>query len=241
MILTRYLYPKHNVIYSLYVSLALADIQQTLFWAYELYYSGFRMETVELLQEIYIKFYKEETVKPIFQKWLAKIVEQWRQDMQPEIVATIVGNMIRREPDIEKFRQKIPNLVFPKVEGSMPIYLQKPIFVISKQIPIQYNTKLAEYTKGWKLPRMVCQYISYNDPNFPYINIVDFTDKWLYNAAGSPIWRMRIKKYGGKVDDSTQSVKFSSEDAEEEFMNWFSMEPDEQPLDIQAAWFGEPL
>jgi len=239
MILTRYLYPKHNVIYSLYVSLAMADLQQSLFWAYELYYSGFRTETVELLLQIYDSYYATEPVKPAFQKWLTKIVEQWRQDMQPEIVATIVGNMIRREPDISKFREKIPELVLP----TPTTYIQKPVFVVSKQAPPQYYTKLAEYAKGWKLPRMVCQYVSYSDPMEQPIELADYVDdnKWLYSAAGSPIWRTRIKKYGGKVDDTTQTVKFSSEEAEEEFMNWFSMEPDEQPLEIQAAWFGEPL
>lgn len=239
MILTRYLYQKHNVIYSLYVSLALADLQQSLFWAYELYYSGFRTETVELLLDIYTNYYAIEPIKPSFQKWLTKIVEQWRQDMKPEIVATIVGNMIRREPDAEKFREKIPDLVFPVP----PTYIQKPVFVISKQAPTQYYTKLAEYSKGWKLPRIACQYVSYSDPMERPIKLADYVDdnQWLYSSAGSPIWRTRIKKYGGKVDESTQSVKFLSEDTEEEFMNWFSMEPDEQPMDIQAAWFGEPL
>ena len=48
MILTRYLYPKHNVIYSLHVALFINEKDMANFWAYELYYSGFRTETIDL-------------------------------------------------------------------------------------------------------------------------------------------------------------------------------------------------
>lgn len=234
MILTRYLYPKHNVIYSLYVSLAFADFKQSLFWAYELYFSGFRTEVVDLLMQIWEEYY---IANPWFQTRMAKEVDKWRQDMQPEIVATMVKNMICREPDMAKFREKIPELPIPTPQK----YTQKSMFIVIKHTPPEYETKLEAYGAGWKLPRLVCQYISYCDPAAPPIQIRDYSDRWLYWAAGSPIWRTRIKKYGGKVDDTIQSVKFSTEDAEEEFMNLFSMEPDEQPLEIQAAWFGEPL
>lgn len=245
MIFTRYLYPKHNVIYSLYVSLALADAPQSLFWAYELYFSGFRTETVELLLQIYEDYYANEPIKSTFQKWLTKIVEKWRQNMQPDIVDTIIQNMIRREPDFFKIREKIPDLGWLVTNESGIIYLQKPIFVISKETPAQYHTQPAEYTKAWKLPRFVCQYVSYIDSSSEPIKLADY-ENWLYSASGSPIWRTRIKKYGGKISPDPSGseggiVEFSSVETEEEFMNWFSMEPDEQPLEIQASWFGEPI
>ena len=233
MILTRYLYPKHNVIYSLYVSLALADLQQSLYWAYELYFSGFRTETVDLVFQIYEDFYIRDAP---MRAWFSKVVEQWRQDMQPEIIGTLVENMIRREPDFAKFREKIPNVLEPNCNI---VYLKKPIYICWKETPQQYQTKLALYAQGWKFPREVCQYVSYCDPTQPILTIGDY-DNWLYSAAGSPIWRTRIKKYGGKVADGG-SVVFPTEEAEEEFMNWFSMEPDEQPVEIEQAWLGEPL
>ena len=240
MILTRYLYPKHNVIYSLYVSLALADAPQSLFWAYELYFSGFRTETVELLSEIYTNYYVNEPIKPAFQKWLTKQSDKWRQDMQPEIVVTIIQNMIRREPDFSNFCKKIPDLEWLVANRSGgTIYVQKPIFVISKETPAQYHTQPAEYTKAWKLPRFVCQYMIYKDDSYEPIKLA-YYENWLYCASGSPIWRTRIKNHGGRIDDVEKCVKFVSEESQDEFMNWFSMDPDEQPLEIQLAWFGEP-
>ena len=175
MILTRYLYPKHNVIYSLYVSLALSDLKQSLFWAYELYFSGFRTETVELLSKIWEEYYMSNRR---FQSWLSKIVEKWTQNMQPEIVATIIENMIRREPDFVKFREKIPNLV--GVVANDQTYITTNIYMIVKTTPPEYETKLAEYNGGWKLPKMVCQYISYYDPTTPPIQIHDYIENWLY-------------------------------------------------------------
>lgn len=240
MIFTRYLYPKHNVIYSLYVSLAIADSDQANFWAYELYFSGFRSETVDLLLTIYENYYKQDMK---LQKWLQIKVNEWKQDMsKPEIVITIIQNIIRREPIFEKFLEKVPGL---GAEGaplphSVPKTSQKTCYISYKTIPPQYNTQLAVYTGGWKLPRQVCQYRSTRDPTEPELNITNY-DNWLYISTGSPIWRTRIMKYGGKICEKTKSVKFSTEEAEEEFMNWFSLEPDEQPLSVQHAWFGELL
>jgi hypothetical protein len=235
MILTRYLYPKHNVIYSLYVSFLLVDKDQANFWAYELYFSGFRTETIELLIQIYNDFYMEEPIKPIFQKWLIKIYEKWQKDMTPDVVSTIIENMIRREPNYSKFQQKIGYQTTPQKSIK---YIQKPIFVMIKDTPPQYQTKFADISKGWKLPRLVCEYQSYSDPNMPMITITDY-DNWIYYASGSPIWRTRVKKYGGKIMEKDEKILFSDESLEEEFMDLFHMEPDEQPLEIQSAWFGK--
>ena len=49
MIFTRYLYYKPNVIGSLFISIAENNIEESLFWGYELYYSGFVNELLEYL------------------------------------------------------------------------------------------------------------------------------------------------------------------------------------------------
>jgi hypothetical protein len=50
MILTRYLYPKNNAEYSLKVALFQGDREQALFWAYELYFSGFKQQVLQFLK-----------------------------------------------------------------------------------------------------------------------------------------------------------------------------------------------
>ena len=49
MILTRYLYFKDDVLCSLFFSILNKEKDEALFWAYELYYSGYEEETVEYL------------------------------------------------------------------------------------------------------------------------------------------------------------------------------------------------
>ena len=51
--LTRYLYSRIEVKQSLFVSLLQRDVEQALFWGYELYYSGFQEETFEFVLDIY--------------------------------------------------------------------------------------------------------------------------------------------------------------------------------------------
>jgi hypothetical protein len=57
IILTRYLYVKDEVLFSLWKSILLKNIDEALFWGYELYYSGFQEETFVLLMKLYYEFY----------------------------------------------------------------------------------------------------------------------------------------------------------------------------------------
>ena len=57
MILTRYLYKKSQVEYSLFISLLNSDCNEALFWTYELYFSGFKTETFLLLIKYYYMLY----------------------------------------------------------------------------------------------------------------------------------------------------------------------------------------
>ena len=66
-VFTRYLYEKEEVKYSLLFSL-LNKKEDALFWAYELYYSGFREELFHLLFTIYYDFYA--SLNPSFETYL---------------------------------------------------------------------------------------------------------------------------------------------------------------------------
>lgn len=239
MILTRYLYPKDSVIKSLYLALAIADKPQANFWAYELFYSGFRKETIELLLNIYTEYYTKESIYPKQQSWFSKLYKNWQDTNMEEdhIIASILENMIRREPDLQKFEQKLCLKIPPQY--SQKKYNQKPIFVILKQHGdiAPYQTQFATYVSGWKLPREVCIYQTFPSKH----TIQDYVNpptRWIYYANGSPLWRTRIKKYGGKPNEKMKTIIFPSEDAEEDFRNWFDLEPDEQPKSVQNAWFG---
>jgi len=56
---------------------------------------------------------------------------------------------------------------------------------------------------------------------------------WLYHASFSPLWKERIQKYNGFIDEEKKTVLFKNESLEEEFYNYFNYEPDEQKSEVQ--------
>jgi hypothetical protein len=60
---TRYLYCKKEVSYNFLITLLEKDINNCLFWAYELYYSGFIYELKEYLLKFYYDFYFTKNYK----------------------------------------------------------------------------------------------------------------------------------------------------------------------------------
>ena len=66
---TRYLYELEEVKIALTLSLLNKD-EEVLFWAYELYYSGFKQELVDLIWKIYYEFYS--SLNPAFEVYLLK-------------------------------------------------------------------------------------------------------------------------------------------------------------------------
>ena len=74
-VLTRYLYPKESVMSSLVWAVLDQKSDEALFWAYELYYSGFKIDAFDLLISIHIVFYHEkypqqtDVLYPLLEKW----------------------------------------------------------------------------------------------------------------------------------------------------------------------------
>ena len=69
LVFTRYLYVKDEVCISLLVSI-LNKSDDAIFWAYELFYSGFKTELLKLIWKIYYDFFA--TLNPTFEQYLLK-------------------------------------------------------------------------------------------------------------------------------------------------------------------------
>jgi hypothetical protein len=68
--------------------------QKSLFWAYELYYSGFETELFAFLQKIYFDcFY---TTNPSFYKYFLKKQKEWNEGKSEIIPAAIIKNLLIR-------------------------------------------------------------------------------------------------------------------------------------------------
>ena len=90
MILTRYLYVKEEVMTSMLTSFLETDLDSALYWAYELYYSGYEQETTIHLQKIY--YYLFACQNPDLEEY---IIEKSKHcNTKPHIIHDIVQTMI---------------------------------------------------------------------------------------------------------------------------------------------------
>jgi|Laugresbdmm110sn_2_1035109.scaffolds.fasta_scaffold00068_9 hypothetical protein len=104
-IFTRYLYIKDEVKLTLLTSI-LNKSEKSIFWAYELYYSGFEIELFELLWKIYFDFYY--TLNPAFYIYFAKKQKEWSKLAKDsvekdKIISTIVSNLLIRPHNLDVF------------------------------------------------------------------------------------------------------------------------------------------
>jgi hypothetical protein len=95
-ILTRYLYLKKEVINSLLWAILNKDGDKALFWAYELYFSGFEMRLLKLLSEFY-----ETYIQDIH--CLDGIMNEWCNDKDKHyIIGMIIQSLINENVTFSK-------------------------------------------------------------------------------------------------------------------------------------------
>ena len=91
---TRYLYEKEEVKIALITCVLDKKVEEALFWAYELFYSGFTCELYELFWKMYYDFYA--TMNPSFEKYLLNnlslLSSLTNDDTGKKIVASVINN-----------------------------------------------------------------------------------------------------------------------------------------------------
>lgn len=103
--LTRYLYVKKEVEIALLLSI-LNKSEEAIFWAYELYYSGFKKELALLLFQIYYDFFA--CLNPKFEKYLCVKLKNNLNDCEtnPELISSIIHNFNYRPFTLDVFMLK---------------------------------------------------------------------------------------------------------------------------------------
>lgn len=242
---TRYLYEKTEVLHSLLFALLNQNREEALFWAYELYFSGFEIELTEWIRWIYATFYSQ------VDKWFYEFMEinLRRLETLPIkeerdcIIGTVVSNLSHRDYDIQAFVSQYMRLSF---DQSVPVIRNHRIYIqfrrrdLVKYLtrnhcgnPREYLQIVSEYpirkTESMFLSKYVCalnESVNKEDSHEPYLY------NWLYYAAQSPIWKSRISEYGAVLDDTKQTVTFLDDNQMELFYTKYGYEPDEQSLEI---------
>lgn len=103
LIFTRYLYLKDEVRIALLVSI-LKKSDDAIFWAYELFHSGFKNEFFELIWKIYYDFFA--TLNPSFEAYLIKKHKEWilnPNEDNVKIVKTIIQDLLFRPFNTDVF------------------------------------------------------------------------------------------------------------------------------------------
>ena len=97
LVFTRYLYIKDEVKTSLLISI-LNKSDDAIFWAYELYYSGYKNEHYAFIWQIYYDFFA--TLNPSFAAYLAKKLNSNEED---RLISSIIQNLLIRPFNTDVF------------------------------------------------------------------------------------------------------------------------------------------
>lgn len=246
LVLTRYLYNKRQVNQSLIISLLEHQTQEALFWAYELYHSGFQYFIFKFMSKIYNMFYKKDN--PTLHDFILKTTNEWRADRsQDHLIGSIVHTLASRDYQIDDFVSSFVGMTI----NTEPTKLRRRRFIIKlkpEDVDI-YRTIIMPPTENWKLLRTACLYPIRKNVNELFgtylptpttIAEIYKSNRWIYYAVRSPIWEDRVLEYDCILDNETQQVIFpcGEEDGDAFYDHW-GYEPDEQSQDTKLKLMGD--
>jgi len=101
-VFTRYLYEKEEVELALTFALLNKKDEEALFWGYELYYSGFQTDLIQLIWDIYYQFYA--SMNPAFHMYLLKKMKKLEDfEKDSRILGCIINNLLTRPLNLDTF------------------------------------------------------------------------------------------------------------------------------------------
>ena len=217
MILTRYLYNKALVVLSLRNTIHTSNYEQAVFWAYELYYSGFQSETLAILLDIYKKRFSQNHPK------LGLYIRKKIETTGDECIAIIIKNMMMKNSDI--------------LETADVKFVNIKAYHIQKHKTVEPSS----VKHHWKYLREVCKYAVCKEKmskknRDSHLEI--FCKGWLYAASGSPVWKERILACNGCIDIEKETVEFPTDDDFDAFYDRWAVDTEEQPLEVQTRCMG---
>jgi hypothetical protein len=236
LVYTRYLYGVLEVKQSLLLALLEKNLDEALFWAFELYYSGFETSVFNYVNKIYKEFYK--TDNPGLEPSILKAIEEG----EPIHLGSIITTLCYSKYQMNLFMENYFGLKCKSTEKNEK---QKALFIRMKsQDVIKYETLERDMNE---LPRFylqkVCKYAVRKEVNRLFetefiSNKQDYYYHWLYYAYNSPIWKDRLSSYNITINHETKDIEFQDDDELDEFYDVWGLEPDEQLLELQEKSIG---
>jgi hypothetical protein len=238
IIFTRYLYSKIDVKQSLLLALLEHQLDESMFWAYELYYSGFQKDCLDYVINIYEEIYSFDN--PGLRNHFQKIINLWTENNSLDwYLGTIVMTLVSRNYTLKHFMKSYFN--FDCIEQLKSESKNNLVIYLKEHDIEKYQTITVD--RPWKLLRIACKYSIRKEANdlFKFIKVSreEFQDHWLYYCKETPFWVDKIIECDGQVNDDTRDIVFSNTYLEESFYNQWNLEPDEQPLDVIEKCIGK--
>lgn len=264
IIMTRYLYDYTHVKQSLIWALLDRQRDESLFWTYELYFSGFCEETFQLLWETYVNLYQE--LNPDLAPILLHLYRQSEND--ETMIGSWVLHLLEAPISLTYNMREKRNIHLSSPKLSQTNDIIPSVKCISDTEIDLYRTVTVEKCgfSAWKILRTTCRFMLrsekisddesdilqnpvYESTSYvtsqgrtmhrkrrvqPSIDISRF-DSWEYYASFSPIWLERIQEFNGYVCHETQQILFDDDDDLEDFHEKYGLEPDEQPRHVQES------
>lgn len=232
LVLTRYLYDKAQVVKRLRESVLQQSIDETLFWVYELYFSGFIEDVIHEVFVIYDEHYKGRY--PKLKGFLQKKAKEIRDATTPvenrdTLIGTMYFNMATRIPVLDPDES-------PTEWKGRNIYAN-----ISQEKIKSFMTQTAEQHRipARKFLKQVCKYSCRTTDETPKNpeTLKWFRERWEYCASKSPYWNAILSNYRHRFDEDW-CIVFEDENQEDAFYEKYGYEPDEQPANVQQGCLG---
>ena len=242
IVFTRYLYNKVEVKQSLLFAILEKNGHESLFWTYELYYSGFHVELLEFLLNVYKEVYYETNKKMSY--FINNTLNEWSD--YPErvwLLGSIVLTMSQRDYDINPFITRYWNI---RCHEKPPTVSTKPKFIIHLTDDDIVSYRTLHLPDSYNVMNYVCRYPIRKEVNTLFnIDIPDretmikyFEVNWLYYAYRSPVWKDRIDEYSGIIDHEQKLVHFPDDDLLEAFHQRWGYDTQEQKPLIKCNCVG---
>jgi hypothetical protein len=253
--LTRYLYLVCEVNAMYRAAMRGRKREEALFWGYEMYFSGFQVEAFETLSIVFEEDFANSS-DAVLGNCFRHLVRVWRRNnSRHEILGTIVCNMtdnpaavdslseifasinIKRggdapEPaqtleDVSRAGTHVKELSAGDVIPYATINASAPgkaydVLRCARLFPVLRNV-VAETEDAWR---------AHAEERAPVYS----TEKWLYFASLSPVWRGRVEEFGGEQDHLAHTIVFPSEDHAWGFALNYDFDLAHQPREIRAMF-----
>jgi hypothetical protein len=235
-IFTRYLYFKVEVVNSLQWSILDKHLGESLYWAYEMYFSGFQNEIFDFLLAFCLKYNSE--IYPHYYIYIQNLYKEWVDKRDDSKIGTIIMLLVNSKVSLTNSLRVIQNVQIKDLNIHIPNFTTQQFS--EKELHKYKTLKLTNRMRNWNfldqvackycVRRVMCQELSIL---YPTIELINF-DKWMYHASKTPIWKNRIIKFNGKIEHGTLDVSID----DEEFFEQYDYEPDEQSKKFKEMLWG---